>query len=165
MALEPSDPRKRASTRRAVRKHIHKYGQPRDQRERGLALLDQAEGQNSYEKASWLKAQREALRLLKEMDRLISRDFVAARVAEMGHAVRERLEQLPDRLAHELEGQDADRIRARLRDEIHDALVALANGLELGASPGVDAKREMRKGNRGIRRARAVEMPPTPTLG
>ena len=161
MPLDSSDPRKRASTRRAVRKHIRKYGHPRDQRERGRDLLDQAEGQDTYEKVSWLKAQREALRLSKEMELLISRTFVAQKLAEVGRVIHDALDQIPDRVAHDLANQGADQIRRRLREEISGSLSALANTLEFGQEL-VDGKREIRKGNRGVKRARPGEIPSPP---
>ena len=152
-------PSRRAATRKAVRKHIHKYGQPRD-RKPELDLLDQAEGKDAWEKTAWLKAQRAALELHEKMDTLISREWVAQRVSEVGRIVADAIEKIPPRIAHELAAErSADKCRSILEKELRTALSALANALELRADPArVDVKKEQRKGHRGVKRARQVEL-------
>lgn len=120
--------------------------------------MTEAEGTDGWEKTSWLKAQRAALELLEKMDSLISRTFVAQRLAEVGRVVQDALEKIPPRVANDLATErSADKIRTRLENEIRGALSALANALELSGKPREPAPARAPKGNRGgTKRSRPV---------
>lgn len=121
-------------------------------------ILSEAIGGDAREKRMWLVAQRAALDLHEKMGTLVSREFVAARLAEVYRSMAEALEKVPTRLAHDLSAEsDPARIRERLSKELRGALSLLAGALD-PASPEreaiADAVVSERAGHRGRRFSR-----------